>query len=240
MARKKKVSRKQLLKEPDEFLTLSSRLFQYVLAHRYQLLALVGGVIGIVLIISGLQYYALKRSKEVFIVLENARLNYERILNEKGPREAYLAVEEEFEALIDDYSGKTGAKLARVFLANICYRGGNPQKAVDLFTEALDDFEDPFLQNMIISGLAYAYEATQNADAAAEYYERLAANARDTVLKDEALFHLGGIYAGRGNTQKSLAAYRGIVEGEKNSFYHDIAREKVKRLAPAADANTPQ
>jgi tetratricopeptide (TPR) repeat protein len=237
MARKKKISRKQLLKEPDEFLTFSARLFQYVLDHRYRLLAAVGGLIAVVLIVSGLQYYALKRAKEVFVVLENSRAKYERLLTEKGPREAYQAVEKEFEEIMDDYSGKTGAKLARVFLANICYRGGNTEKAITLFREALDDFDDPFIRNMVMSGLAAAYEADQNPIAAAEYYERLAA-AEDNVFKDEALFRLGAIYEERGNTKKSLEAYRQLVAGGQNSFYRDIVQEKVKMLEPEGDENS--
>jgi ABC-type enterochelin transport system permease subunit len=64
MAIKKKVSRKQLLKEPDEFLTLSARLFQFVVKNKYQMLAALGGVILIVLTVSGWSYHSRQRANE--------------------------------------------------------------------------------------------------------------------------------------------------------------------------------
>ena len=57
MAKKKKVTRKQLLKEPDEFLTFSTKLFNFVLKYKLQVLGALGGVILIVLAISGFSYY---------------------------------------------------------------------------------------------------------------------------------------------------------------------------------------
>ena len=190
MAKKPKVTRKQLLKEPDEFLTFSSRLFQFAFEYKYHLFGGLGGLIAVVLIISGLQFYAQKRSKEAFALLEKSRTKYEALLSENGPQAAYQQVEPEFDQLIRDYSDKTGGNMARILLASICYRGGNADRAIQLYREALEDVNDPFIRNLVFSGLAYAYEEKQDLKAAVENFERIVAS-DDKVLKDEALFHLG-------------------------------------------------
>jgi tetratricopeptide (TPR) repeat protein len=236
MAKKPKVTRKQLLKEPDEFLTFSSRLFRFVFEHKYLLFAGLGGLIAVVLIISGLQYYSQKRSKEAFALLEKSRTKYEALLGEKGPQAAYQQVEPDFDQLIGDYSDKTGGKMARILLANICYRGGNADRAILLYHEALEDVNDSFVRNLVFSGLAYAYEEKQDLKAAVEYFERIVAS-DDKVLKDEALFHLGRLYERMGETQKSITAFRQIVAEHQNSFYRNIVLEKVGQ--PETDSLQP-
>ena len=105
MATKKKVSRKKLLKEPDEFLTLSARLFQFVVKHKFQMLAVLGGVILIVLAVSGWRYYSHQRANESLAQLQKSWNRYENLRNaqDKDPVLAFQEVRAEFEQLIADF-----------------------------------------------------------------------------------------------------------------------------------------
>ena len=47
---KKRVTRKQLLKKPDEFLTFSARALQFTLGHKTQVTWGIGGLFGIFII----------------------------------------------------------------------------------------------------------------------------------------------------------------------------------------------
>ena len=226
MAQKKKISRKKLLKEPDEFLTFSARLFQYTLEHKYQLLAALGGIVAVVLIVTGIRYYSLQRSKEAFAVLEKSRAKYVKLLDEKDPQSAYEEVKSDFEHILDTYGNKAGGKLARVLFADICYRADNLDQAIFLYEKALADFQDPFMRNSIYSSLAYTYEKKQAYKIAAEYFEKIAASA-DPVLKGEALFNIGRLYAALPDHEKSQTAYQQLVAEQPDSIYIDLAKELV-------------
>lgn len=226
MAKKKKISRKKLLKEPDEFLTFSAKLFQYTVEHKYQLLAALGSIVAVVLIVTGVRYYTLRRSQEAFALLEKSRARYEKLLGEKDAQAAYEEVKSDFEQILDKYGNKAGGKLARVMFADICYRAGNPDQAILLYEKALTDFQDPFIRNAIFSGLAYAYEKKQAYEKAAEYFEKVAASS-DPVLKGQALFNIGRLYAALGDHEKSQTAYQQLVAEQPDSIYIDLVKELV-------------
>ncbi len=228
MAGKKKVTRKQLLKEPDEFLTLSSRLLQFSLTYKYHLLAALGGIIVVVLVVSGIGYYAQQRAGEALASLEKGRFKYQSLAAQGDARKAYLDVKGDFEQILADYPDKTGGKLARVYYADICYRGGEPDKAIALYQEALADFEDGFYRSMILNGLAYAYEAKNDLQKAAEYFESINAGT-DPAFKSDALYNLGRLYAALGDAQKSKAAYQELISADEESIYIDLVKEKAAR-----------
>jgi len=226
MAKKKKISRKKLLKEPDEFLTFSAKLFQYSLEHKYQLLASLGAIIAVVLIVTGIRFFSLQGSKESFALLEKSRARYEKLLGEKDAQTAYEEVKSDFEHILDKYGNKVGGKLARVMFADICYGADNLDQAIFLYEEALADFQDPFIRNSIFSGLAYAHEKKQAYKKATEYFEKIAAST-DPVLKGEALFNIGRLYAALGDHEKSQTAYKQLVAEQPDSIYIDLVKELV-------------
>lgn len=228
MAIKKKVSRKKLLKEPDEFLTLSARLFQFVVKNKYQMLAAFGGVILVVLIVSGWSYHSRQRANESLAQLQKSWNRYETLRGGKNedPLPAYQDVRAEFEQLIADFEDKPGGKMARVIFADICYDAGEADKAIALYKSALEDFSQPFYRDQILNGLGYAYEAKKEYDTALEYFEKISVGS-DPVLKPEALFNMGRLYAALGNEEKSQQAYQKIVADSPQSFYAELAKERT-------------
>jgi len=240
MAIKKKVSRKKLLKEPDEFLTLSARLFQFVVKHKYQMLATLGGVILIVLAVSGWSYHSHQRANESLAQLQKSWNRYETLRNgkDKDPVLAFQEVRAEFEQLIADSGDKPGGKMARVIFADICFDAGEADKAIALYKSALEDFTQPFYRDQILNGLGYAYEAKKEYNTALEYFEKISVGS-DPVLKAEALFNMGRLYAALGNAEKSQQAYQKIVADSPQSFYAELAKERSGNIAvePAASAN---
>ena len=226
MAKKKKVTRKQLLKEPDEFLTFSARLFQFTLEHKYHLFGALGGIILLVLIVTGIRYYSQQRSNEAFSLLEKGRVKYQTLLNECDPRKAIKHVEKQLEQILNKYSDKVGGKLARVTYANICYNGGNPDKAIALYQKALNDFDEPFYKDLILNDLGYAYEQKGAFKEAAEYFEKIVAGG-NPVLKSDALYSLGRLYAALGNVEKSNTAYQKIISEQPDSIYIDLVKERA-------------
>ncbi len=240
MAIKKKVSRKKRLKEPDEFLTLSARLFQFVVKHKYQMLAALGGVILIVLAVSGWSYYSHQRANKSLAQLQKSWNRYETLRNaqDQDPVRAFQGVRAEFEQLIADSGDKPGGKMARVIFADICLDAGEADKAIALYKSALEEFKQPFYREQILNGLGYAYEAKKEYHTALEYFEKISMGS-DPVLKAEALFNIGRLQAALGNAEKSQQAFRKIVADLPQSFYSELAKERSGNSAvePSTSAN---
>lgn len=227
MAKKKKVTRKELLKKPDEFLTFSAKMLNFAIEHKAQLSIAVGGLFALIIIISGIRYYSVRAEENALVLLGKTMSKYEDLLKDNKPHEAYPEVKEDFQQILDKYSGKDGGKLARIIYANICYKGGDSDKAIKLYNRALRDFGSNLsLKNSILSGLGYAHESKKDYKTAAEYFE-MVASGPDSIMKDEAFFNLGRIYAEMSDKEKSTEAFKKIVSDYENSMYIDIAKEKI-------------
>ncbi|HGY11021.1 MAG TPA: hypothetical protein ENK36_01485, partial [Desulfobacterales bacterium] len=131
MAKKKKVkiSRKQLLNEPDEFITFSSKLLKFTIDHKSQITIAVSVIFCFILAFSGWRYFLNKAEDKASISLDRNITRYESVKVKEGANKAYLEVEKDFQLLLKKYSGRHGGKLARVIFANICYNAGKPDEA---------------------------------------------------------------------------------------------------------------
>ena len=223
---KKKVTRKELLNEPDEFITFSAKLLKIMATYKVQLLYGIGLLILIGIIFSGISYFSYRSESQAFVMLEKTINKYNGSLEKNGPEKAFKEVKNDFVKIIDKYSGNRGGKIARIEFANISINAGDTDGAIDLYRKALEDFnDDQTVKNIILSSLGYAYEEKSDSKSAVKYFEMIISEP-DTFLKDEALFNLGRIYAAMGNKKMSRDAYKKIVSEFADSFYLSIAKER--------------
>lgn len=223
---KKKVTRKELLNEPDEFITYSAKLLQIIAAYKVQLLYAAGLLIVIGVAYSAASYFSFRSEGRAFAMLQKTMDTYQAALRKNGPEKAYKDTKDDFLKIIDKYSGNRGGKIARVEFANIINMSGDTDSAINLYNKALEDFSDnQTVKNIILSNLGYAYEQKKDLQSAVKHFEMIVSES-DVFLKDEALFNLGRIYAAMGNKKMSRDAYKKIVSDFSDSFYLPIAKER--------------
>ena len=223
----KKVSRKQLLKEPDQFLTFSGRMLEWAGQRRKAILWTTAAFFGLVIAISLFGFLSGRSEARAFTLLDQARRQYETVLSQKGPQEALAAATEDFQHILDDYAGRAGGRMARVVFADICLSGGQADRAVTLYTQALDDYAgQPFYRTRIQASLARALVEKEDYAAAVKWFEKIAENGG--AMKDEALFMLGTLYAKLGEPAKSRDAFEKIAAEHGDSIYAELAREKAR------------
>ena len=226
---KKKPTRKELLKEPDEFLTLSRRMLQYATAHRKAIAIAAAAFFGVLVVFAGFRYYTMRAEDRAFGLLDQAVAAFDAAAEQSDPAAGQRAAEEAFTRLFDRYEGKAAAAVGRVVYADICYRAGAPKKAIEMYTEALNAFEtDPALLSLIYNGLGSAWEAAGDLEKAAENFRRVAEGA-EAVFKDDAMFQLARIYERMGRTAQGAKLYEQIPEQYPASLFGEIAREKAAR-----------
>lgn len=228
MAKRKKVSRKELLNTEDEFLSVSHKLLNFVMTHQNRIYTGLGVVMALILAISGFRYYQNQTEAQAFTRLGEATRAYAAATQgEPDFKAAYAAVEGDFDAILKDYAGKSAAKFASMTYADICYRAGVLDQAIDLYQQALGGFQtEPFYKYRILSSLGYTHMEMKDFEKAAEYFQTIA-DQPDAPARDEALFQLAGIYTALGQKEKSLSAYERIVADFSDSIYIKIAQESI-------------
>jgi tetratricopeptide (TPR) repeat protein len=226
---KKRVSRsrKRQLEEPDKFISFSAKFLGFLTKYKVPMLSAVGVIFAIIIVCSSVYYYSDSAESKASVMLANSLAKHEKIKTEQGAVKAYQEVANDFNQIIENNWGKDSAKIARVMYANICYNAGDFDAATELYNKALSDFENnPFVKNLILSGLAYSQEGKKDYNAAAQYLEMIMSGSND-ANKDEALFNLGRLYAVMGNKDKSAEAFNKIISDYKDSIYIDLAKEKM-------------
>jgi tetratricopeptide (TPR) repeat protein len=226
MAKRKKVSRKKLLKEPDEFITLSGKLIQFGIQYQKQITYTVGVVVALLLLFAGYRFFSARSENIAMRQLNQAVAKYEVALQNGDPKQAFQKVADDFQNVLSRYENRKGGNLAGVIFADICFDAGKYNRAIELYTKAQDNFKDhPILYNLILSGLGYAYEQINENERAASYFEKIATS-ENQALHDEALFNLGVLYEKLGETEKSQKAFGQIKSDYPDSMYIDIVKER--------------
>ena len=224
---KKRMTRKQLLKGPDEFISVTSRLLQFAMKYKVQLSFALGVIVLLVIVISGIRYFSNKAENRAFALLNQATTGYDLIVKDNGPEKACRDIGQDFDFIITKYSTRDAAKLAGLIYANICYNAGDYEKATVLYDKSLKDFKNhPSIKSFILSGIGYNHEEKNDYKAAANSFEMIVSQS-GAIMKDEALFNLGRLYAAMGENEKSTAAFKKIVSDYTDSIYIELAREKV-------------
>lgn len=226
MASRKK-SRKELLKTPDEFMTLTGSAIQFVSAFQKQLSYGLCVLVAAALVVFGYRFFAQRAESEAFTALAQTMANYEANKDASSADEAYRKAAEELQRLVKKYSGNAGGKLARTRYANISYQAGDYHKAIELYQQSLNDFkENQFVYHLILNSLGYAYQRVDDDRNAVKCFEELS-SAKDSGFRDEALFNLGLLHEKSGNAADSRKAFQEIVANYPNSMYFDIVQEKL-------------
>lgn len=217
------LARKKELMEPDEFEVFLKKIIENVITYKNQIIIISVILIALILSASGI-FFKFKSNEKI------ASQTLSKIVNEYEslPKTATTSPEliNKYQHLIDEYSGTSTAKFARVRLANICYGIGNYDKAIVLYKKGLKDFKDnKAIKNMVLSGLGYAYFQQKDYESAKEYFEQ-AENSDVEIVKEEALFNLGLLYSITGNASKSIDYYNKLLP-QNNSLYSDLIKEKL-------------
>ena len=227
MAKKRKKTRKELLREPDEFMTISGKLIGFAVDHKNQLAYALGIIVILALIISGIRFFSIRAENNASALLDKSLTKYNTMKADKQPDEVYGEVSADFQFILDKYKGKESAKLARIIYANICYNAGKYKQAIELFKTALTDFAKyPMIRQQILSNLGYAYEQEKDYSTAVGYFEKIS-TAPEPIMRDEALFHLGRLYDKLGENEKSREAYNKILTDHQDFIYIDLVKERM-------------
>lgn len=228
MAVKRNKGRKSL-KQPDEFITFSSRLLQQVIKHKIKIIGTLSAVVVLVLIITAVNYFSQKAEDQSLLMLSTAISRYQALQNQNGDVDAYFGTKDDLMEIIETYGNKTGGKLANFFLANCSFAAGEYESSAALYRKATEDFKNVFpFETLAKSSLGYTLAQEGDHEAATEIFEDLATA---PVMADEILFALSRQYADTGKTELQQETVKKLIETYPESIYTNVLQEKFPALA---------
>ena len=205
----KKVSRKELLKEPDEFLTTSGMVIKYFRENPRTITAVVGTLV--ICVLAGLaftsyQKYRVTRSHELF---ETAHKSYEiTMADPKVAPESLDKLLKSFETIGNDYSSLVSGEMALLYTGHVLYSKGD-------YKEALERYNRMQSTNLVKNGLAplIMYHIAMTKFALKEYDQALSmfdqlSQGTNSPYRREAFASVARIYEAIGKNMEAVQAYK--------------------------------
>lgn len=230
---KKRVTRKQLLKEPDEFLTFTEKAVRFIREHDRKF-KFIAGTVGVIILIyvgvnTGVGYINKKGQNAYNLALrlmsaQNTDLSLES--------EEVKRAEELFQEVLDDYSLSRASRLALPELAYVKVVEKKYDEAIPLYQEFLDKApENSPYQSLARIAIAACHEAKGEFEQAINILNQVAAHTND-IFKEQALFSLARIYSLAGQKDKAKEILEEFVEKYQNSPFYALAKAHLQEFRP--------
>ena len=220
-------TRKQLLNEPDQFITFSGKLIAFGRSHAKTLLICAGVAVALLLTAATIRQISERNEKRASEMVEAAVTKYAAALEDTDPKTAYERVQTDFNDIFDRYGSQETAKVARILYGDISYKGADTDTAIAMYTQALEDFEhSAALRNIILSGLGHAYMVKSEYPQAMGYFEMIVSGSQPD-MKSDALFNLAWLYETTGEEAKSKATYQQLLAEFPDTMYGELVKEKI-------------
>jgi tetratricopeptide (TPR) repeat protein len=228
---------KKDLKQPDEFITFSSRLLTQVLEQKNKIMAALGCIVALVLVLTAVNYFSQKAEDQSLQMLSEVMASYKALQEESGDVSAYQGTRDDLMEIVDTYGGNIGGKLANYFLAGSSFAAGEYESSATLYRKAASDFKDVFpFETIAKSSLGYALAQQGDHEAAAGIFEDMT-EAAAPVMADELLFALARQYAATGKTELQKETARKLIETYPESIYTNVVQEQFPSLAQQQSAS---
>jgi tetratricopeptide (TPR) repeat protein len=206
----KKITRKELLKEPDEFMTTTGRVIQYAQKNP-KVVTLVCAIAVMAAIVSfGVNTYLNQRQLKSHELFEAAHREYEAmtVSPEIVTPEKLDKLLAQFESAAKDYPSLPAGEMALLYSGHILYRKGDFQAALDRYTKMQST-------NLVKSGLgplamyhiAMTRLALKEYDQALTLFDQLSKDI-NSPYRREAHASIARIYEMMGKNKEAVQAYR--------------------------------
>ena len=226
---KKKTTRKELLKKDDEFISLSTRFFQYVSTHGKQIQYLTVSVVIIIAIVIGISLYFKHLNKKS---LAAYNLAYTKLVSDSSSDISEDTINksiEELDSLIKKYGWTKMATLAIPQLAYLKFGQGKYDEAISLYQTYLKKDKSASIYHLMTHfGLAAAYEAKSEHQSAIRHLKKIIDD-ENNFLKEEAMFSLGRLYALSGQQEMSRETFKDFVNQFKESPLLPLAKANLAK-----------
>ncbi len=225
---KKKLSRKELLRNTDEFLTLSGKAALFVNQHMHQV-----KMIGIGLAVIGIAYLAVwgymkhinKAGQEAYNEAYDALVQNQQ--PEEGYKEGVKKSEALFEDVINDYGMSKAAALALPQVGHAKFITKEYDGAIEYYREfSSKAAEEQDFETLNLLALAACHEAKGELKEAAGILKGVVENP-DNPFRESALLNLERIYRLDNQPEKAKELLKTFAKDYASSPFYPIVKARL-------------
>ncbi len=207
---KTNVSRKELLKEPDEFITTSARVVQFVREHTRQVI--LGVSIFLICVAAGVAYFSYMqyRQNEADFHFDKAFRQYRLAVASEDAlsKEELEGLLSQFQAVADEYGSFMSGERALLYTAHILYKQGKHEEALKRYELLLDSsLAERGLREMIEYHIAMTRLSLKDYDGAVSLFKEMAKDTSSPYCR-EASAAVADIYEAMGKRKEAVLAYK--------------------------------
>jgi tetratricopeptide (TPR) repeat protein len=226
---KKRVTRKQLLKGPDEFLTFSEKTGLFVKEHDREFKYLAGAVIVVLLVYLGVSTglgYLHKKGQNAYDMAYDIMMAHDMHLSPESEELKQSA--ELFQQVINDYGHSKASRLALPELAYLKMVEKKYEEAIPLYQEFLDKAprNSPY-QSLARLAIAACHESRGEFEQAIRILNQVTAKA-DDLFKEQAMFSLARIYRLADQQDKAKEVLEAFVKEFDSSPLYPLANAHLQ------------
>ena len=225
---KKKLSRKELLKETDEFLTLSGKAARFINEHMRQV-KLVG--IGVVVVavayiaVWGYMKHTNKKGQAAYNIAYDTLV--QSLQSQEKDQDGLNKSEEQFEAVISDYGMSKAANLALAQVGHAMFRNQKYDDAIDYYDEfSAKTSDNEAYETLTRLALAACHEAKGEMKKAAEILDHIAETA-DNPFRETAMLNLERIYRLDNQPEKADEILKTFAKEYGNSPFISMVKARI-------------
>jgi tetratricopeptide (TPR) repeat protein len=206
----KKLSRKELLREPDEFITLSGQVLRYCREHTRLVTLLCVLLVICVIGAAGFYTYQKQRKNVSHELFEKAYKNYRLVTLAPEPpsKEQLDQLFKQFDGIAKEYGSLLGGEMALLYSGHVLYKMKDFKGALERYTKMKStQVAQSGLSSMLIYHIAMTYFALKDYEQAKTLFEQLSQNTDSPYLR-EAYASIAAIYEATDKKKEAVQAYR--------------------------------
>lgn len=229
MAKRVKVSRKEFLKEQDQFLTTSQKVVAYLSDRGPLLLSTAGVVIVLFALIAGYRYN--QQMKEMR--MESLYSEMTKLHNGKSDQKPENTIGE-LEKLLAQFQDGPQKTRATLLLGEEYYKNQQYDKAIDIYTEVSGQSDGKEISRQLARmGLAYSHEGKKDYKKATEVYKTIVASDDGFPLFDVYL-GLARCYELSADKKNALTTLREMENKFQSHPKIDSVKRRIDKLSEQA------
>ena len=231
-----KIDRKKLLKEPDEFLTISDQAVRWSRTHTRLLIISVASLLAVLILVVGIQTYLNHRQAQGAQALAQAFTYYaDTVLGQAEPAQANAAVKE-LTQVVEQYGATDAGQQAALALGDVHLRLGQYAQAEKALRELSDEPGlPPELAPLIWRGLGQALEGQKKYGEAAEAYQG-AVKAAGPRLANLFKLDQARVLAAAGQSSQAQEVYLSLAGQDQDLTVSQLARQRLVALGVAPES----
>lgn len=229
-------SRKQELKQPDEFFSLVDRIQHWAVENTGVVTKLILGLVLTGVVVGGFFFFQGSQAEKAS-VLEFKALQFFQQQGQAfaeadtlSPEENYKKAVKLFQEIIQEFPRTPSAVMARYYLGNAYLKLEEFDSAVKAYQSFLDvEKKNTILRGLVFQRLGYAHLSKNESREAIEAFK--AAIELDGILnKDQIYYELGHLFHMMGKNEEAIRNYQAVPEQFPDSLFLSEAQTRLREL----------